>query len=141
QHPADTAVCADASLQFAANATGDEVTYQWQFNGVDLSEGSTYTGTQTSQLGIADASVPGQGVFRLIANGTCGADTSAEATFTLYALPTKPTITPSGLTEFCDGGSVTLTSSAAATYTWSNGATSQDIDVNTNGSYTVQVRD
>jgi gliding motility-associated-like protein len=51
---------------------------------------------------------------------------------------TTPTITASGNTTFCQGGSVTLTSSTAQSYTWSNtGATTQSITVNTSGVYTV----
>jgi PKD repeat protein len=50
---------------------------------------------------------------------------------------TTPTITPSGPTSFCPGGNVTLTSSAAPTYLWSTGATSQSINVSTPGNYYV----
>jgi hypothetical protein len=50
-----------------------------------------------------------------------------------------PTITPSGLTTFCQGGSVTLTATAATSYLWSNGATTQSIVVTTSGSYSVTV--
>ncbi|MFM9986820.1 MAG: MopE-related protein [Flavobacteriales bacterium] len=46
-------------------------------------------------------------------------------------------ITPSGPTSFCSGGSVTLTSAAASSYLWSNGATTQGISVITSGSYSV----
>ena len=50
-----------------------------------------------------------------------------------------PTITAGGPTTFCAGGSVTLTSSAGTTYLWSNGATTQSINVTSSGSYTVRV--
>ncbi len=51
-----------------------------------------------------------------------------------------PTVTTSGPTSFCDGGSVTLTSSAASSYSWSNGgATSQAVDVTASGTYTVTI--
>jgi gliding motility-associated-like protein len=50
-----------------------------------------------------------------------------------------PTITASGPTTFCVGGSVTLTSSAGTSYLWSNGATTPIINVTTAGSYTVQL--
>ncbi|MBS1685052.1 MAG: T9SS type A sorting domain-containing protein [Bacteroidetes bacterium] len=43
----------------------------------------------------------------------------------------------SGPTTFCSGGSVTLTSSAATSYSWSTGATSQSISPTTSGTYTV----
>src|ERR1035437_6695485 len=46
-----------------------------------------------------------------------------------------PTITAGGPTTFCTGGSVNLTSSPGTTYLWSNGATTQIINVTTAGSY------
>jgi hypothetical protein len=55
-------------------------------------------------------------------------------------LPT-PTISANGPTTFCQGGSVTLTSSAASGNLWSNGATSQSIVVSTSGTFTVSVSD
>ncbi|TNE53700.1 MAG: T9SS type A sorting domain-containing protein [Bacteroidetes bacterium] len=51
--------------------------------------------------------------------------------------PTKPTISASGSTSFCDGGSVTLTSSASTGITWSTGETTQSITVDASGLYTV----
>ncbi len=53
--------------------------------------------------------------------------------------PPPPTISASGATTFCNGGSVTLTSSTGTSYLWSNGATTQSIIVNTAGEYTVTV--
>ncbi len=50
-----------------------------------------------------------------------------------------PTITPSGPTTFCQGGSVTLTATTATSYLWSNGATTQSIVATTTGSYSVTV--
>ncbi|MFN3939386.1 MAG: hypothetical protein ACK4IY_02285, partial [Chitinophagales bacterium] len=64
--------------------------------------------------------------------------TSVPTTVTVYPNPT-PIIVPSGPTEFCEGGSVTLTASAAASYLWSNGATTQSITVSDAGCYTVTV--
>lgn len=49
------------------------------------------------------------------------------------------TITPSGATTFCQGGSVILTSSTASSYLWNTGATTQSITVTTSGSYVVTV--
>ena len=50
---------------------------------------------------------------------------------------TAPTITPQGAITFCQGGSVTLNSTLASSYIWSNGATTQNITVGTAGDYTV----
>ncbi len=72
-----------------------------------------------------------------------------QNTVVVNPVPSKPTITPSGATTFCFGGSVTLTSSTvdAARYDWYRGATlvqsgaSNTIVLTTvaqSGSYTVQ---
>ena len=57
----------------------------------------------------------------------------------VYTLSTQtsPTISASGSLTLCQGDSVTLTSSAAGTYSWSNGATTQSITVGASGTYTV----
>jgi hypothetical protein len=52
------------------------------------------------------------------------------------------TISASGTTTFCQGGSVTLTANSNvsnATYLWSNGETTQSINVTSSGNYTVTV--
>ena len=48
-------------------------------------------------------------------------------------------INANGATTFCNGGSVILTASAGATFLWSNGATTQSINVSTGDDYSVQV--
>ncbi|MBU3659431.1 MAG: T9SS type A sorting domain-containing protein [Flavobacteriales bacterium] len=60
---------------------------------------------------------------------------------TINALPSIPTITASGNTSFCTGGSVVLTSSASAGNVWSTSATTTSITVTSSGSYTVTVTD
>ena len=73
------------------------------------------------------------------ANG-CSA-TSSGTVVTVNPLPTA-TITPGSTTTFCQGGSVTLTSSAGSSYLWSpGGATISAIYVSSSGTYTVRVTD
>jgi hypothetical protein len=50
-----------------------------------------------------------------------------------------PGISVSGETTFCQGGSVELTASAAASYLWSNGATTPSLTVTESGDYFVTV--
>ena len=50
-----------------------------------------------------------------------------------------PTVLTVGETTFCQGGSVTLTSSSANSYLWSNGETTQTITVNQSGNYAVEI--
>ncbi|HEU4886888.1 MAG TPA: IPT/TIG domain-containing protein [Thermoanaerobaculia bacterium] len=70
------------------------------------------------------------------ANG-CGS-TSAPTSVTVKTTPVA-TITASGPTTFCSGGSVTLTAAAATSYLWSNGETTQSIAVTAAGNYSVTV--
>ena len=65
----------------------------------------------------------------------------ASVTATINAAPTV-TITPSGPTTFCSGGSVTLDAGSHATYLWSpGGQTTQSILVTTSDTYSVVVTD
>jgi Ig-like domain CHU_C associated len=59
-------------------------------------------------------------------------------TGTINPLP-NASVAASGLTTFCQGGSVTLTASGGGTYLWSTGATTPSITVSTSGSYSVTV--
>lgn len=49
------------------------------------------------------------------------------------------TVSASGPTAFCPGGSVTLTAEAGSSYLWNTGATTQSIEANTSGIYSVTV--
>jgi uncharacterized repeat protein (TIGR01451 family) len=66
---------------------------------------------------------------------------SAPVSVTVHPNPATPEITASGATTFCEGGSVTLTSSLASSYLWSTGATTQSIVVTTSGTYSVTITD
>lgn len=54
---------------------------------------------------------------------------------------TTATITPSGTVNFCPGKPVTLTASAAATYSWTSGASTQSIQASNAAMYTVTTVD
>jgi PKD repeat protein len=84
--------------------------------------------------------VSASGTYTCVVNNGCASPASNAITVTVNANPATPTITPSGPTTFCTGGSVVLTSSSATDNLWSpGGATTQSITVTTSGSYTVQV--
>ena len=65
-------------------------------------------------------------------------NTSAATVVTVNALPVA-NISANGSTSFCEGGSVTLTASAATSYAWSNGATTQSINLAASGNYSVTI--
>jgi uncharacterized repeat protein (TIGR01451 family) len=116
-----TTFCAGGSVTLTANAGSS---YLWS-NGattqsIVVTTGGSYSVTVTNAAG-------------------CSA-TSAATTVGILVLPTA-TITPSGPTTFCQGGSVTLTADPGDSWLWSNGATSQSILVTTPGNYSVTVTD
>jgi len=75
----------------------------------------------------------------------CSSPASAATTVTVNPVPATPTISASGPTSFCAGGTVTLTSSSASNNQWYKdavlivGEINQSIIVSTSGSYTVTV--
>ncbi len=75
---------------------------------------------------------------QLIVTSRANCKDSVIKTVVVRRKPATPTIAAGGPTTFCQGGSVTLTSSASEGYIWSNGATTRNITVSTPGSYSVR---
>ena len=64
----------------------------------------------------------------------------AQASFTIAeGVATDVVITPDGETEFCAGGWVSLTATEGLSYLWSTGETTQTIEVDETGEYSVEV--
>lgn len=95
------------------------------------STGATTQSITVSTTGMYSVTVTGANM--------CTA-TSPTTLVAVHPLP-EATITASGTTAFCEGGSVTLTSSDASSYQWSNGATTQSVTVSTGGNYLVTITD
>lgn len=53
----------------------------------------------------------------------------------------NPTVSISGATTMCEGNTITLTVPPATEYLWSNGATTQSIDVSSEGEFSVTVKE
>jgi len=103
------------------------------------SEGTSYlwsTGETTQSILVTTSG----DYFVTVSNGFDCSATSLITTVTVYPLP-DAIITADGPLTFCEGSSVTLTSSPALTYLWSNGQTTQSILVETSGNYFVTVTD
>ena len=99
-------------------------------------------GTFTTTAPVPSTTTAGTYTY-YVSQANVGNDESMRAAITVVvnALPATPTITASGSTTFCTGGSVDLTSSAATGNTWSTNATTTTITVSTTGNYTVTVTD
>ncbi len=105
---------------------------------VEAPAGYTYlwsNGLVSQSLTITE---PGNYSVVVVDNQGCAA---ASNVFTALVNPDEtPTITAEGSLSFCEGESVTLASSQAVGYTWSNGETTPSITVTASGDYTVMVQ-
>ncbi|HNA56702.1 MAG TPA: FG-GAP-like repeat-containing protein, partial [Chitinophagales bacterium] len=106
-----TTFCEPGTVTLSASYTGTSI--QWKRNGTNIAgaTSATYTANQS-------------GTYRAETSNACGSDLSEGIVVTVNKKPTA-TITASGATTFCAGGSVTLnvTPVAGCSYQWYNGAT------------------
>ncbi|MEI2758888.1 MAG: T9SS type A sorting domain-containing protein [Bacteroidia bacterium] len=116
-----TTFAAGGSVTLTSSSAGTGGSYKWSPGGM------------TTQA--VTVSTTGNYVVTVTNNSGCSA-TSAPLSVTVTSGAPTPKITANGPTTFCQGGSVVLTCSAANSYLWSNGATTQSITVTTAGSYT-----
>ena len=116
-----TTFCAGENVELTSSSPTGNV---WSPNG-ETTQTITVEGAGSYSVTVTDN------------NGCSG--TSDAVDVTLYQNP-GTTVTASGATNFCEGGSVTLTSESASGYIWSpNGETTQSITVSTSGSYSVNL--
>jgi hypothetical protein len=77
------------------------------------------------------------GLYRVTVTAAAGCTAISDAIALTVDPVEVPTIATTGDSTFCVGGSVTLTSSPAASYIWSTGDTTQSITVSEAGAYSV----
>lgn len=107
QQPGSVAVCPGAPASFSVAATG-AVTYQWRWNGSDIGDDGTFSGTNTPTLSISNASLA-TGSYDVEITGTANACQVVSAAVGLSVnISPLPVISASGTTNICQNGSVTL---------------------------------
>ncbi len=129
---APASVCPGGTSSASVTAIAG-ATYAWS-----IVNGTITSGATTNSITFT-AAASGSVTLSVTVTSDCGSTASTSAVVPINA-PTA-TITASGPTTFCQGGSVTLAANSGTSYLWSNGATSPSITVTTAGSYSVTVTD
>ncbi|MHC4676027.1 MAG: immunoglobulin domain-containing protein, partial [Planctomycetota bacterium] len=91
QHPADQSVPWAGRVQLTVAATGKgTVTYQWQKDSSDLSNGNHYEDVTTPTLTVFNITDQQQGSYRCIVSNEYGSTNSNSATLTVTGPPVAP---------------------------------------------------
>ncbi len=147
--PVAASVCEASTAIFNIDAIGYNMTYQWQEDGVNITDGGIYSGATTATLTIANAGTDLDGsVYRCVLTSSCGtspvnSDAVAltvtpqpVATFSYDGSPYCPNAS-NALPTFSGGGVAGLFSSTAG-LVFANSATGEiDIAASIPGTYTV----
>jgi len=125
-----TCATATGSIQVGGSGSGD---ISWSGSASGSANGITLPYT-IPNLGA------GNYVIDFISSVGCNSNTINSSLIDPGA-PAAPTISTSGSTTFCQGNTVTLTSSEVSGILWSTGESTQSIVVSTSGSYSVTFTD
>ena len=129
--PSATAVCAGQTVTYTSTSTNSPTSYSWSFPG-----GTPSSSTSASQ--VVTYAAAGTYDVSLTATNANGPNTLNQTNYvTVNAIPAAPVVSAGGATTFCQGGSVTLNSSAGSGNTWSSGSSNASINATTSGSYSV----
>jgi hypothetical protein len=106
-NPSPQTVCAGATAHFTVSASGAGLSYQWQENGSNISDGGTISGSGTITLTLTGVGLGDSGAsFDCVVSGTCSPPaTSGAATLTVNAGGGPATFNVTGGGAFCAGGS------------------------------------
>jgi large repetitive protein len=134
---APATVCAGAASSASVADAGAGVTYAWTVTGGTLD----YTMSNGAAAFFHSNAGANSVVLHVTVTTAAGCSATSQSTVAVNPLP-NATITPSGPTTFCAGGSVTLTAPAGmSVYSWSDGSNGASLIVTTTGTYHVTVTD
>jgi gliding motility-associated-like protein len=123
-NPANKIACEGNPVSFSTTVSGSNLTYQWQVNTgagfSNITDGVSYSGSNTSSLTIADAAQTMDGyTYQLLADNTgCTQATSTSAALTVNV---SPTVTDPASVTICEGTNAVLSAVATGTnldYQW-----------------------
>ncbi|MBL0048915.1 MAG: PKD domain-containing protein [Bacteroidetes bacterium] len=132
----NTNICAGTSVQFTASSfnAGNNPIYQWYLNNAPVS-------TNTSTYNLANPSNNDYVKVVVTSSAFCSstpAATSNSIPLTVHAIPIA-SISPNGSLSTCEGSPLVLSANTGDTYLWSNGATTQTINITQSGNYHVTI--
>ncbi|HRT59152.1 MAG TPA: immunoglobulin domain-containing protein [Candidatus Paceibacterota bacterium] len=95
--PKHTTVSAGATAVFTVGVSNPAgVSYQWQFNGANLSDGGKISGANTATLTVTDVSASEVGRYRVRLTNAGGSVLSSEATLAIVGINFYPVISITG---------------------------------------------
>ncbi|MCK4662341.1 MAG: immunoglobulin domain-containing protein [Bacteroidales bacterium] len=118
-HPVSQGVTEGGNVVFSVSATGSNLTYQWQKDGVDLVDGANISGSTTLTLNLLNLLTSDEGSYRCVVSGDCGTQNSDPASLSVY-IPTSITTQPNDLVK-CEGEPATFSivaNGSNLTYQW-----------------------
>ncbi len=120
-HPASQTGLAGGSATFSVNASGSApLTYQWRFNGINLTDGGGISGATSPTLVRANLQPAAAGVYSVVIVNAVGSAVSSNATFSVLSPPSivvQPTAqsVPQGVTVVLTVG---VTGTFPLSYQW-----------------------
>ena len=146
--PQPSAICNGNSTSFTVSASGYNPSYQWQENGVNISNGGIYSGATSSTLTLTNPGIAKNGkLYRCIITSTCGIPVNSNTALLTVINPAVATFSYPG-TPYCpnaanpsplfSGGGIAGTFSSTAGLVFVSTATGQiNLAASTPGSYMV----
>jgi len=118
--------------------TGDTIFCQGKSVQLTAPIGFNYLWSTGSTEQIIKANTSGTYLVQLTPNG-CSGIQSVPVKVLVNPVPAKPVISVNTSSPYCEGKSISLTSTAGLNYFWSNGSTFQTLTTNAVGNYAVVV--
>ncbi|HTV40773.1 MAG TPA: immunoglobulin domain-containing protein, partial [Candidatus Sulfotelmatobacter sp.] len=121
--PTNESVLEGATAIFTVSATGGlPLSYQWQLNGTNLTDGGNILGSQTSNLMVSDVSDADVGTYSVTVTNLAGIAVSSNATLSIVPSPPVITVQPASQTAVVDQTvvfSVDAVGNMPMSYQWS----------------------
>mgnify|MGYP006282858859 CR=1 FL=1 len=147
--PSAQTICEGDNAIFSVTASGFNISYQWQENGSDISDGGIYSGTTSPTLTLTDPGTANDGnTYRCVISGPCGTSPQNTDAVLLTVTPVPVATFSYAGSPYCpnesnplptfSGGGVAGTFSSTAGLVFVSTATGEiDLAASTPGTYTV----